>query len=446
MTPHFIVAGGLIGVLTGFLPICVLLLLRRRVTLVAYIQSLTAVILGVFLTLSAWPNGPRFDHLVGTTGTAWLIYQTALVATPFGQYTILTLSTTKDWARWRRGLAVVLTLVAAFWIAGIILARTPKLDHTYLFYEVAAGRPFASLVMNVAVGAALLWGCFLCARVCYRLRQGAQLIKERRWAIHVLTLSSLGMVLGALYAAQALLSLVTGDDASLFRVIDPVGALVVVIWLGRLLYRVAMALPVVRLWFLAELEPDRVQLGERLAAQLDAMGDLNRTVYDQAVHLFEYANRAVVTDMQAWCDARKVSRYERNYLHLAASMFTLNRANIEGSAYRAPDPEEVRAADEELTREAQFRAESGTYVVAEAGRVLQLVLAPRREWLTEPPGVRRDGAEALVNILRTRKLLDGGRFTAPPPLVVAAPGRSERRRERDRLFPTHRDKSDAHTA
>ncbi len=51
MTPHFIVAGGLIGVLTGFLPLCVLLLLRRRVTLVAYIQSLTAVILGVFLTL-----------------------------------------------------------------------------------------------------------------------------------------------------------------------------------------------------------------------------------------------------------------------------------------------------------------------------------------------------------------------------------------------------------
>jgi len=446
MTPRFIVAGGLIAVLMGALPICVLLLVRRRVTLAAYIQSLTAVILGVFLTLSAWPNGPRVDHLIGATGSAWLIYQTALVATPLGQYTILTLLTTKDWARWRRNLVVSLILVATFWSAGVILALTPRVNHTYLFYEVAAGRPLASLVMNVAVGAALLWGCALCARVCYRLRRSAHLIKERHWATHFLIVSSLGMALGALYAAQAFLSRATGDDASLFRVMDPVGELIVVIWLGRLLYRVAMALPGVRSWFLAELEPERVQLGRRIDAQLDAMGDRNRMVYDQAVHLFEYANHAVVTDMQAWCDARTVSRYERDYLHLAASMFTLNRSNFEGAAYRAPDPEEIRAADDELTREAQFRAETGTYAAAEAGRVLQLVLGPRREWLTEPPGVRRDGAEALVTILRAHQLLDGGPFTAPPSLVVAAPGQPERRRAPSRLFPTRRGKSGAHTA
>ncbi len=441
MSTHVILAFGLLGVLTGVAPVVGLLALRRRVTLPAYIQAATIAVLGIFFVLSWWPNPLRFDRLVGFAGASWLVYQTALVATPLGQYTMLTVSTTKDWARWRRDVAVVVALVMAFWTAGIILARTPTLDHNYLFYDVASGRPIASLVMKVADGAALVWACVQCARISYRLRRGAQIVKERRWATHLLTMVGLGTMLGALWIAQTLLNLGTGDGASLFPVMDTVGGVFVVVWLGRLLYRVIMALPPVRAWLLAELEPDRVQLGERHAAQIDAMSELNRTVYDQAVHLFEYANRAVVEDMAAWCNARKVSRYERNYLHLAASMFTLNRANFEGVAYRPPDPEEIRAGDEELAREAQFRAETGTYEAADAGCVLQLVLGPRREWLTEPPGIRRDGAESLVNILRARTLLNGGPFTAPPPLVLATPARPERRGQRGRLFSPRRDKS-----
>jgi len=445
VSTHVILALGLLGVLAGVAPVVGLLVLRRRVTLPAYIQAATIAVLGIFLVLSWWPNPLRFDRLVGFAGAGWLVYQTALVATPLGQYTMLTVSTTKDWVRWRRDIAIIAVLVVAFWIGGIILARTPKLDHSYFFYDVASGRPMASLAMNVADGTALVWACVQCARISYRLRHGAQLVKERRWATHLLVMVGLGATLGALWIAQTLLSLATGDGASLFPVMDTIGGIFVVVWLGRLLFRVIMALPSVRAWLLAELEPDRVQLGERLAAQLDAMSDLNRTVYDQAVHLFEYANRAVVEDMAAWCGARKVSRYERNYLHLAASLFTLNRANFEGMAYRPPDPEEVRAGDVELAHEAQFRAETGTYEAADAGRVLQLVLGPRREWLTEPPGVRRDGAAALVNILRTHTLLDGGPFTAPP-VIVATPGRPERRRTRSRLFPPRRNKSDVHTA
>jgi len=423
MTPHLVVIGGLIAAATGFFPLLIIVL-RWPVTPAAYLQFLTAVVVAVFLVLSFWPNGPRFDHWVGATGAAWLIYQTALVATPLTKFTTLTLSTSKDWKEWRHGLAVVLGLVVIFWVAGVSLARTLGLDHTSLFYRVAAGRPLASLVMNVAVGAALFWASFLCFRLCRRVWHTANSIKQRRWALHLLILTALGMVLGLLYAAQAMADVAIGDDSSLFPLADLAGGLFVTLWLVRLVYHVVLAVPLVRRWLLVELEPDRVQLSADLAAKLDAMSDLNRTIYDQAVHLFEYTNRAVVTAMDDWCIAHRTSRYERSYLHLAASMFTLNRAHLDDVAYRPPNPEEIRAADEEMVRDAQFRSEIGTFETAEAGRVLQLILDPWEEWRKEPPGVRRDGAEALVNILRTHKLLDGGPFTAPPPIINAAHGAS----------------------
>lgn len=444
MMTHVIILVGLLGVLTGLLPVGIMLVLRRPVTRAAYVQFGTAAALGLFFVLSFWPNGPRFDRLVGMPGAAWLIYQTALVATALGEYTILTVSLTKDWQRWRWRLLVGLTLVAIFWVAGIVLARMPHLDHTYLFYEVAAGRPLPSLIMNVAVGVAVAWGSFLCVGICRQLRRTAQLIKERRWAGHILTLASLGMVLGILYVAQALLSLATGNDAGLFPLMDSVGLLIVLIWLGRLAFRVVLALPAVRTWFLAELEPDQVQLGERIALNLAAISDLNRLVYDQAVHLSEYADRGVVLDMETWCLKQRVSRYEHDYLHLAASIFTLNRSHIDGLAYQAPDPDEVRAADEELASDAEFRSDSDTYAAAEAGRVLHLVLGTSEDWRREPAGVRREGAAALVNILRAHKLLDGGPFTPPAPFLTASSSPTQRnssdssltsRRRRSDVYP-----------
>lgn len=333
--------------------------------------------------------------------TAGFVLQFAFVSTVEGRWTR---------ARWS---AIALYVV----LLGAYAAQWATLHDTYSFYGHYAGRPPALLAANLTL-VTLIVGAATLAIAGYAgcLRRGAH-NSDRLMAMGVTFVSGLTVVYGLLVLGQVVVSALGYGSTQVAAVTAPImivasTAGLAIVWLltGRRSRRLRAYLQVTVSLHAREAELDERE--RRLAARetyLDEregnLADLAAFVEDQLIQVHPDIDERPVDDMETWCAAAGLDTHRTRVTLLTTRLTLLTEAG----ALKLPrydlgllpdDPDEDDRADADLARGIEDHEE----LLSDVMRLLQLV-TPRPlpkgiEQRVEPPGWRRDAAEAILTTLR----------------------------------------------